>query len=195
MGKEAVCRVRHGENDQEARVSLEEDGLRVRGLRLHLPLHEISEASVAGDDLVIRSFAGELTLTLGKPAASWAKYIAQPPTLLTKLGLKPAHRIAALDLPDLAFLEDLPRETSLASGARYDAVLLHVRRTAELRNLREVSRAVAPKGMLWIVYPRGQKDPSEGHVLAAGRGAGLNDVKVCRFSDTHTGLKFVHRAA
>jgi hypothetical protein len=44
---------------------------------------------------------------------------------------------------------------------------------------------------LWIVYPKGQKDITENDVLAAGRKAGLKDVKVVGFSPTHTALKFV----
>jgi hypothetical protein len=44
---------------------------------------------------------------------------------------------------------------------------------------------------LWIVYPKGQKHITENDVLAAGRKAGLKDVKVVGFSPTHTALKFV----
>jgi hypothetical protein len=44
---------------------------------------------------------------------------------------------------------------------------------------------------LWIVYPKGQKQITENDVLAAGRRAGLKDVKVVGFSATHTALKFV----
>jgi len=48
---------------------------------------------------------------------------------------------------------------------------------------------------LWIVYPKGPKDITENDVLAAGRKAGLKDVKVAGFSPTHTALKFVIPAA
>ena len=44
---------------------------------------------------------------------------------------------------------------------------------------------------LWIVYPKGQKAITENDVIAAGRKAGLKDVKVVAFSPTHTALKFV----
>ncbi len=44
---------------------------------------------------------------------------------------------------------------------------------------------------LWIVYPKGQKQITELDVLAAGRRAGLKDVKVVGFSPAHTALKFV----
>jgi len=44
---------------------------------------------------------------------------------------------------------------------------------------------------LWVVYPKGRKEITEGDVLGAGRKAGLKDVKVVGFSLTHTALKFV----
>ena len=44
---------------------------------------------------------------------------------------------------------------------------------------------------MWVVYPKGRTDPSEVDVLEAGKAAGLVDVKVARFSETHTALKFV----
>ena len=48
-----------------------------------------------------------------------------------------------------------------------------------------------PDGGVWIVYPKGRKDIREADVMAAGRDLGLKDNKTCRFSDTHTGLRFV----
>jgi len=41
------------------------------------------------------------------------------------------------------------------------------------------------------VYEKGKKELTENDVIAAGRKAGLKDVKVVGFSSTHTALKFV----
>lgn len=49
----------------------------------------------------------------------------------------------------------------------------------------------ASDGALWLVTPRGVSAVTEADALAAGRAAGLTDVKVVRFSDTHTAHKFV----
>jgi hypothetical protein len=38
---------------------------------------------------------------------------------------------------------------------------------------------------------KGQKHIREVDVIAAGRSAGLTDNKFCRFSETHTALRFV----
>jgi hypothetical protein len=47
-----------------------------------------------------------------------------------------------------------------------------------------------PGGALWIVYPKGVSAIREAEVITAGRGAGLKDTKVARFSDTHAALRF-----
>jgi hypothetical protein len=44
---------------------------------------------------------------------------------------------------------------------------------------------------VWVIRPKGSDRISENDVMAAGRAAGLYDVKVVRFSDTHTAQKFV----
>src|SRR6478672_3365955 len=43
---------------------------------------------------------------------------------------------------------------------------------------------------LWIVRPKGRAGISERAVMAAGKAAGLVDVKVVSFSATHTAQKF-----
>ena len=46
-------------------------------------------------------------------------------------------------------------------------------------------------GAIWVVYPKGRQDIREVDVIAAGKSAGFTDNKVCRFSETHTALRFV----
>lgn len=46
-------------------------------------------------------------------------------------------------------------------------------------------------GAVWVVYPKGRPEIREVEVIRAGVDQGLVDNKVVRFSDTHTGLRFV----
>ena len=55
----------------------------------------------------------------------------------------------------------------------------------------ELKRSLKPNGALWVIRPKGRADISEAAVMAAGSAAGLVDVKVVRFSPTHTAEKFV----
>ena len=51
--------------------------------------------------------------------------------------------------------------------------------------------SLKPNGALWVIRPKGRPEISEAAVRAAGRAAGLVDVKVVGFSPTHTAEKFV----
>jgi hypothetical protein len=82
-------------------------------------------------------------------------------------------------------------EETSASSADPDLIFLGAERTDALEKLHELSRSLKPSGALWVVYPKGQKHITEGGVFAAGKRAGLVDVKVASFSPTHTALKFV----
>ena len=62
---------------------------------------------------------------------------------------------------------------------------------ADLGGVAELVPSLTSAGALWIVYPKGKQEIKEGQVLAAGKAAGLVDVKVVSFSETHTALKFV----
>ena len=72
-----------------------------------------------------------------------------------------------------------------------DFVFLGVHRPRDLARLDTLEPSLARDGAVWVVYPKGRKDPGEVDVIAAGKAAGFVDVKVARFSDTHTALKFV----
>jgi hypothetical protein len=45
--------------------------------------------------------------------------------------------------------------------------------------------------MIWVVTPKGVKHINGNHVRAAAKAAGLVDVKVCSFSDSHSALKLM----
>ena len=51
--------------------------------------------------------------------------------------------------------------------------------------------SLKPNGALWVIRPKGRPEISERAVMAAGKAAGLVDVKVVGFSPTHTAEKFV----
>jgi hypothetical protein len=60
-----------------------------------------------------------------------------------------------------------------------------------LERLADLKKMIVPAGAIWVVRPKGQKAITESDTMAAGKRAGLVDVKVVSFSDTHTAEKFV----
>jgi hypothetical protein len=77
-----------------------------------------------------------------------------------KLRLAPNQRVVVLNAPDafLAHLRPGPSDikTELQANQAYDAVLLFVKDSDELRRLGPSAiRAVKPNSLLWISYPKG----------------------------------------
>ena len=115
--------------------------------------------------------------------------------LLDKLGVKPGQRVCVLGVEDAAFLKDLgARVPDFARDQQRDAadlIFLGAEDVETLARLKPLANAIQKNGAIWVVYPKGQKHIREADVMAAGKSAGLTDVKVCRFSETHTALRFV----
>ena len=74
---------------------------------------------------------------------------------------------------------------------KQDLVFFAAEKRADLRKLRALAGELKLAGALWVIYPKGVTAIREIEVIDSGRAAGLKDVKVCGFSTTHTGLKFV----
>jgi hypothetical protein len=72
-----------------------------------------------------------------------------------------------------------------------DHILLQADECADLEMLPALRSYLTPAGGVWIVAPKGVRQITELDVLHAGRAAELTDVKVARFSATHTAHRFV----
>ena len=95
---------------------------------------------------------------------------------------------------DDAFVADL--ETRGADVSRRlrrdsDIVFFATDRREDLARLGEIGRSLRPAGAVWVIRPKGVSTISESDVMAAGKAAGLVDVKVVKFSETHTAEKLV----
>jgi hypothetical protein len=116
--------------------------------------------------------------------------------LLDKLGVKPGQRVAILGIADAGFLQQLAARVGEFSNGRplagSDMIFFDAEDKKDLVRFKRLASAIRRDGAVWVVYPRGQAQTiSEMDVISAGKAAGLVDNKVCRFSDTHTALRFV----
>lgn len=95
-----------------------------------------------------------------------------------------------IDIDDRAF-EAEAFSAGATEATKADLVFLGAASPTSLKRIETFARRLQGAQALWIVYPKALKDITESMVLQAGRGAGLKDVKVVKFSETHTALKFV----
>ena len=106
-------------------------------------------------------------------------------------------RILLVDIDDPSFAAELEEDgAEIVSGprARPDMVFVGVRSVADLGKIARYKKRIPRDGTLWLVRPKGRDTPvSERDAMAAGLDAGLVDVKVVSFSDTHSALKYVYR--
>ena len=138
---------------------------------------------------------GRRTFDLGAPAARWADKITNPPSRADKLGIKPGLTVLLSGVSDVVFRAELERHgvriVTRAPAGGADLVFVGAERPSGLTRLERLRLAIKPNGAIWVVRPKGRSGVSESAVMLAGKQAGLVDVKVVSFSDTHTAEKFV----
>jgi hypothetical protein len=196
MGLDTTCTATFKRQRSDGRALLETDHVLFRGdFRVKLPLSSITSIKAAGGTLTLGTADGPLALKLGPAAEKWAAKLSAPKSVVDKLGVKPGLRVAIVGITDDAFIEDVRRAgaivTSRPGAAAHDIIVFAVNTAKDLDRFVSLQRSLAADGALWSVRPKGRADISESLVMAAGKAAGLVDVKVARFSETHTAEKFV----
>lgn len=197
MGSEAQVTVRFKGKTAAGKARLETDVLQFRGdgLRLSIRFADMSKVHARGDALSVTFPDGTASFDLGGNASRWAEKIRHPPTRLAKIGAKPEWRASAIAVNDEQFLAELERAIAYLSIGRAarnsDAIFYGVTKETELVRLETLKGSLKPNGALWIIRPKGRPEISERATMAAGKRAGLVDVKVVGFSPTHTAEKFV----
>jgi hypothetical protein len=185
-----------GKQRSEGKALLETSEILFRGdFRLKIPLSTIKSAKVVDGELRLQTAQGAVVFGLGPAAEKWRDKILHPKSRIEKLGVKPEAMVSLLGNFDAEFLGELGKLTKSVSKGKVAAgsewIFFAVDSKEDLGAVPKISQSMKGAAALWIVYPKGQKHITENDVLAAGRKAGLKDVKVVRFSLTHTALKFV----
>src|SRR5882762_2520641 len=202
MGAEAKCTARFKGKKIEGKARLETETLEFRGpnVSLSIPFKQIKRVIARDGALTVHSHDGPVSLTLGDAAEKWAFKIQHPPSRLDKIGVKPQWRVSALGVDDEAFLAELERVVSQLSIGRAlkesDAIFFGVTKETQLSRLEKLKASLKSNGALWVIRPKataktGRPAVPERAVMAAGKAAGLVDVKVVSFSPTQTAEKFV----
>jgi hypothetical protein len=196
LGAEAKCTLTFGKTKADGKALLETDALIFRGgdVRLSVPYKQISAVDATSGALRITFRDGVAVFAIGDAAAKWAAKILNPPSRLDKLGVKPSHTVLVLGVDDPQFTRELEQRAARVStraAGHADRIFYAAESRAALEKLGSLLKHLHRDGAIWVIRPRGVTAITEADVMKAGKAAGLVDVKVARFSDTHTAEKFV----
>jgi hypothetical protein len=196
MGQEVVCTARWGGKSVRGKALLETAEIIFRGEeRRKIPFASIRRAEAMDGELRLKTDEGLVVFELGEGAEKWREKIANPKSVMEKLGVKPGQPVVVLGKLDGEFLKKLKEQKSavalgkIVDGA--DWIFFGADTRERLGEVKKIAGKMKGSAALWVVYPKGQKSITETDVIGAGRKVGLKDVKVVGFSATHTALKFV----
>ena len=196
MGAEAKCTVTISGKRTRGKALLETDELIFRGddIRLKIPYKSVSSIDAKDGVLRVAWLSGVASFELGPAAVKWADRIRNPPSRIDKLDIRPGQLVLFVGIRDSTLREEIETRgaTVLARGhAPVDAIFLAANQRGDLARLATIQKFMKRDGAIWVIRPKGDPSITEGDVMTAGKAAGLVDVKVARFSDTHTAEKFV----
>jgi hypothetical protein len=196
MGQEVQCTLRFKGKTSKGKALLESSEMLFRGnVRLKIAFADIKKLDVKNGDLLVRTNDGLAVLALGPKAEQWQHKILHPKSLVERLGVKSGETAVILGALPARFLEGLSDKGVKATKGKVAAtspwIFLAAESPADLDKVKFVRNSMGPAAGVWIIYPKGVKTITENDVRGAGLKAGLVDVKVTSFSETHTALKFV----
>lgn len=196
MGAEAKCTATVGGKKAVGKALLETDELIFRGedVRLTIPYKSVSSIDAKDGVLHVAWLSGVASFELGPSAVKWADRIRNPPSRIDKLDVKPGQLVLFVGIRDATLREEIETRGAivLARGIEpVDAIFVAAHERSDLERLATVQKFLKRTGAIWVIRPKGSPNISESDVMSAGKRVGLVDVKVVRFSDTHTAEKFV----
>jgi hypothetical protein len=196
MGNELACTLRHAGKSFSGKALLETSEILFRGdTRAKIPFSAIAKVQAIDSELHVRTKDGSFIFELGPQAAKWREKIANPKSVLEKLGVKSGETISLIGEFPADFLANLKKQGTPVTAGKIakdsPSVCLIADAKKALSRVPSIARSIQGATAVWLVYPKGQKSITESDVRSAGLKAGLVDIKVVSFSATHTALKFV----
>ena len=196
MGYDAACTLTLDGKTFRGTASLEQDEILFRGdARLLIPLQGIQEVDARDGQLVVTFGGRHAVFDLGVNAERWATRISSPPSRLQKLGVRKGMRIAVIGVDDEQLVQEMTACGAIVIGSRasgLDMIFFGARSPGDLKRLAPLAARIKPSGGIWLIRAKGRGAPiREAESMEAGKRAGLVDVKVVSFSETHSAEKYV----
>lgn len=196
MGNELACTVHHLGKSYSGKALLESSEIVFRGEnRLKIALSAITGLQARDGELHVQAREGTFVFVLGPQAEKWREKIANPKSVLEKLGIKSGQRVSLIGAFSADFRRSLRKAGAVVGNEKNTKdpawIFLAANKKQDLGRLPSVAKPIQGATALWLVYRKGQTTITEADVRSSGLKAGLVDIKVVSFSATHTALKFV----
>lgn len=199
MGLELTTNVRIDGREATSRVHLEGSELVLRGAwKRKFRLVALEQLTAKAGRLEFLSGGEHVVIELGDDAEKWCERIRHPRSRAEKLGVVRGASVCVLGRAESGVIAELESvvggNISRRLGASVDLVLCFLAKPAELERLAVIADKLAPRGAVWVLWPKGRRDFAHEDVVAAGRRAGLSITKSIGFSTHATGLRLVRSA-
>jgi hypothetical protein len=193
MGRETTALVSWQGQSGESKVLLESTELILRGgVNAKFPRGAIAAASAGSSGLTLTINGAPLHAEMSEiEAARWVKAIATPPpSLATKLGVKPGLRVYVLGQADDPTLTEALRGAIAPAPGQAGVLLTVIEDGIGLNQALELAQA-HPTLPLWCVFPKGKSaNPDDTAIRTAFRAAGWIDNKTSAVSERLTATRY-----
>lgn len=196
MGKDQETTFTINKIKASGRVLLETGEVIIRGEHARrIGFADMKKLAASRGTLRFEHRGDAIAIALGDAAGVWLEAIRNPRTRIQKLGVTAQTRVCVLGPAESDALAEIQAVTGEKPGRRLtkaiDIVLLFAPEPDALAALATIEPALAPKGAVWVLWPKGRKDFAHQDVVAAGKRAELSQTKSMGFSLVYTGLRLV----
>ncbi len=118
-------------------------------------------------------------------------------SLIDKLGVKSDSTVVVLRVEDDNFrkvVQERTPNTSTRLSRERDLIFYKAKTREGLRRIGSLQDYINKNGAIWVVTPKGTDQVKQTDVIVAAKQAGLLDVKVVSFSETHTASNWQFRS-
>ena len=194
MGLEAKVVARQGQNVVEGRLFLDSRALSFRSkeLKWSVDLGPKVQADVARGQLTVREGRKKIIFEIGEKAQRWADKILNPPSRMTKLGVKAEQKCWLSKGFNKEFRDELKQQG--ASITRQpdacDLAFCFIADRTRLDQLEEVVNQLSVGTNVWVVWPKGVTGISRSEVMEEARSLGMGPSKTASFDDEHSSMRY-----
>ncbi len=195
MGKELATTARYRGQSYQGTIYLESAQISFKSpeLRWCVPLGAPTTATATGASVSVRRDGEELEFRVGNAAEKWAEKICNPPTRMTKLGVKAGHKIWLSSGFDQTLRSELKQAGAKLTRQLENSqlALLAVSNRQQLGARWPPLARDLPAGVnVWIVWPKRGQEITQADVMGAAQAAGFGPSKTAAFDDQHSSMRF-----